>query len=214
MMQTEIFYYLIANDTTTVINNPYTGSGSTIIDTTANGVITNCIINYQNIDSAGITGVNYVAIYSVIVDYTIYYNNGSSVVVTETYTDSFSTGVYVFTLDLFCPNKSTNNFLKVVDELNFNPNLIGSEWHLSIEGNNKKIDFNVYPVPFINELTIQLNKVDDYRVTLFDISGKVVLRDSFNQTKSISLNGSNLSQGQYVVRIQNNTSVISRKIIK
>ena len=209
-----IYTYLIATSSTTIINNPYTGSNSIVIDTTTNDVITNCIINYQNIDSAGITGVNYAAIDSVIVDYTIYYNDGSSVVITEAYTDSFATGVYVFILDLFCPNKSTLNFLKLYDEINFDPNMIGTAWQLGVKDNSSEIDFSVYPVPFNNQLTIKLNESDDYQVTVYDISGKLVYTNTYNQTEVMTLDVTNLSKGQYILRIQNDKSVISKKIIK
>lgn len=205
--------YIIATDSTTIISNPFTSSGSVSIDTTANGIVENCIINYQLIDSANVTGVNIIAADSVIVNYTIYYNNGSTEVITEVYQFNFGAGVYTVILDLFCPNKSTFNFLKVIDEINFDPSMIGTSWYLNLE-NKTELEINIYPNPFNSDITIQLTKEDNYNITLFDISGKLVLSSRFENTNEIKLDALDLSKGQYILRIQNDDTIITRKIVK
>jgi hypothetical protein len=204
--------YLISTDSTTIINNPYSGSGSISIDSTTNGIVENCQINYQNIDSANVTGVNIIAADSIIVDYTIYYNNGSSEIVTEVYQFNYGAGVYTVILDLFCPNKSTLNFLKVIDEINYDPNMIGTAWKLGIDAHD--FDVNVYPNPFNTYLIIELEEVNNYDISIYDIAGKLVLSTNFENTNRINLDLLNLNKGQYIVRIQNNHTVITKKIIK
>ena len=62
----------------------------------------------------------------------------------------------------------------------------------------------VYPNPFNNQINVVLNHPNDKTdVSLFDISGKVLMSQSFLNNEEIILNTENLNQGVYFLNIQN-----------
>jgi hypothetical protein len=68
-------------------------------------------------------------------------------------------------------------------------------------------DLLIYPNPAKNTLTIDGNYIS---ATIYDIFGKVVLTTDYQKT----INVSTLSNGIYIIQISNNTTTITKKIVK
>ncbi|MGB3345189.1 MAG: T9SS type A sorting domain-containing protein [Aequorivita sp.] len=76
-------------------------------------------------------------------------------------------------------------------------------------------NFAVYPNPFSEQLNIILpqNVMGNYTLKVMDLSGRTVY--ARNQSdKSFSWDGSFLSQGVYILSIENNGTAITKKVIK
>lgn len=85
---------------------------------------------------------------------------------------------------------------------------------LAVE-NSTQSSFNIYPNPFSNRLNI---KIDDYlkgkyTVKVIDITGKTVYSTIENE-KSFIINGSFLPKGVYILSIENEGKITSRKVMK
>lgn len=72
-----------------------------------------------------------------------------------------------------------------------------------------KVD--VYPNPTNDVLHIQINKPDDYKVLITEMSGKTVVDTMLNQSSAIDI--SNLNEGMYIVLVSNGKITVSKKII-
>ena len=76
-------------------------------------------------------------------------------------------------------------------------------------------DLKIFPNPVSNQLHIEFIKEEQSAtIRVFDIQGHTVLRKAFQNTKSISLNTSNLSSGVYYLEVSNSDFHIIRKFIK
>ncbi len=81
------------------------------------------------------------------------------------------------------------------------------------ELSNQK-DLNIYPNPAQNNITIQNLELDRAKVTITDLTGKVVNSSLYN-INSNNINISNLSQGSYQLTITDNNKVIGNsKFVK
>ncbi len=71
-------------------------------------------------------------------------------------------------------------------------------------------DINIYPNPTKDYITINAEK--GAKISIYNTSGKVVLRSEMNEDKK-TLSLSNLNKGSYFVEIYNNEKVYSKKIV-
>jgi bacillolysin len=70
----------------------------------------------------------------------------------------------------------------------------------------------IYPNPANSELIFELPSSDTYTISIFDLSGKQVL--SYNSLEIyFSMNIENLSNGTYIVQINNGVQIANKKII-
>lgn len=71
----------------------------------------------------------------------------------------------------------------------------------------------VYPVPFTNSLTVTTPDADFNQVVLMDLTGKTILQKETkgNQT---TFNTTDLPQGIYILQMQSEKEMISKKIVK
>ncbi|WP_306642221.1 CHRD domain-containing protein [Sanyastnella coralliicola] len=77
--------------------------------------------------------------------------------------------------------------------------------------------FSAYPVPFGNQVNIELDKTTSapLLIELVDITGKVVLQKPIAGTQSIiTLDTSELQTGLYVIRLRSDEVFISRRVLK
>jgi hypothetical protein len=77
---------------------------------------------------------------------------------------------------------------------------------------NAKLDLNIYPVPANNEITVELEKINDYKVTLYNSIGQVVNASTSSELNKLTFNTSNLSQGLYFVEFTKDSIRDTRKI--
>ena len=71
-------------------------------------------------------------------------------------------------------------------------------------------DINIYPNPTKDYITINAEK--GAKISIYNTSGKVVLRSEMNEDKK-TLSLSNLNKGSYFVEVFNNEKVYSKKIV-
>ncbi|MCF6222700.1 MAG: S8 family serine peptidase [Flavobacteriaceae bacterium] len=85
----------------------------------------------------------------------------------------------------------------------------------TLSGNNIFADsFKLYPNPFQNTIRFQfINNFDNLQVTIFDLLGKRLLAKKVTQNNPL-INVNNLSQGIYILRVNQNKKSKSFKVIK
>jgi hypothetical protein len=180
---------------------------SVVVDTLYNPAVINCVINYLSVDSAYINSYTILSDTSVLVNWSVV----SSSVITN-YSDTYflngGTGVYMMTLQIYCPNKSIGNFLTATDQLYFNPASLGIEAHKLNESS-----ILIYPNPFIDQLTISLSNNESTEIVITDISGKVLFNKKL-KSNEMNIDMSNFSAGQYMVTVKNENLISTRKIVK
>lgn len=176
-------------------------------DTLGSGVITDCIIDYASIDSILITNYTLSGDSLVTVYWTVYDSTGTTII-PVTYDLTFGYGLYEFLISIYCPLKSTSQFVKGSDHLVLKAGVASINEVADLQA-------NIFPNPFTNAVNITTDKVDNYTVTLFDMSGKNLMSESFTNTNTLKLSNLDiLSQGEYILNIQSSTDVITRKLKK
>lgn len=78
-----------------------------------------------------------------------------------------------------------------------------------------KTSFSIYPNPFTDQLNVIIpeNVVGNYTFKVTDLTGRVIYAKN-QSDKSFTWNGSGLSSGVYILSVEENGKVITRKIIK
>ena len=82
---------------------------------------------------------------------------------------------------------------------------------LSIEDFNEN-NVNLYPNPVKNNLTIELKSNVDTNIEIYNILGKRVFTNLINKTSNLNLQ--DLKTGIYIVKITQNNSTITKKLVK
>ncbi len=83
---------------------------------------------------------------------------------------------------------------------------------LGIKETNNEFEFNFFPNPAKNSLSVSLSNCDDYKISLIDITGRLVSENYFYD-KYLTIDLKNLNQGVYRMEIRNKTSVKYKRII-
>jgi hypothetical protein len=79
-----------------------------------------------------------------------------------------------------------------------------------------KNNFSIYPNPNKGEFTIQFKELSaDYSVEVFDVTGRVVFENFYNQNAELSqkISIQNPTSGVYFVNIKSGNSIVTNKII-
>ena len=75
----------------------------------------------------------------------------------------------------------------------------------------KENPLNIFPNPTNNSITITGLKEGVYKMEVMDMSGRVMIMDNITNNSLINL--SSLQKGCYVVKVSNNDSIYSSKVI-
>ncbi|MNV05181.1 hypothetical protein D3C71_955080 [compost metagenome] len=193
---------VIPVDSNYVFNNPFIDSLA--IDSL--GVtVTNCDIYYNSIDTAYIDSIwatgNTVNVIWNIVD-----SNGANFD-TTTYVLNNGNGVYWLQLSVFCPNKSLGEYFAVTEAIYFNNGSVSTAG-LS---DYKQALFEVYPNPTNNNVQISFSG-SDAELTVYDLQGKVVLKDKIQNQETISLE--NFEHGVYLFDFKNAQGHSVQRVVK
>ena len=199
--------YLVSTPANTVINITYVDS--TIIDTIITETVTNCAINYASVDSAFIDSYTFYTPDVVTVVWSIFYSSTNVSYITTSYDISGSNGVYNIELTLSCPDKTLGNFLKTTDQI-----IQTNSTTTNILENLNDLKMVVYPNPFNDNITIIVEDLDTYKINIFDMQGKLILKENYPATNKIDMNLKSLPKGQYIIQIQNQDQIITKKIVK
>jgi len=100
-----------------------------------------------------------------------------------------------------------------------NPALMGTDcFSVWIQERRQEPDFvTVYPVPFSDQLHIDVGDVrnDDVTIHLFDITGRLMREHHLSGQKEVTLDVANLAQGAYILKaISNGHATKTIKVIK
>ena len=86
-----------------------------------------------------------------------------------------------------------------------------------IEDNDASFGLNVYPNPAENEANISVSVENaNVAVSLTDLSGKVVYNNNLgtvNGTKNVTINTSNFANGIYMVAVNSNGNISTKKLV-
>jgi hypothetical protein len=74
----------------------------------------------------------------------------------------------------------------------------------------------VFPNPFLNQIQIKFDEpiIDELNLALYDVLGRVIIREVYNPIQAITLDLLYLSNGSYFLKVQMRSKVLSAKIIK
>ena len=193
---------VIPVDSNYVFNNPFIDS----LAVDSLGVtMTNCAIYYAGIDTAYIDSIwangNTVNVIWNIVD-----SNGSNFDTTS-YVLNNGNGVYWLQLSVFCPNKSVGEYFTVTEAIYFNNGSVSTAGLADY----KQTLFEVYPNPTNKQVTINFaGSVAE--LTVYDLQGKVVLKDSIQNHETISFE--NFERGVYLFNFKNAQGQSIQRVVK
>lgn len=177
---------------------------STLMDSLYSSVVSLCTIDYSNISSVTID--NYKIISNAItITWAIVYDN-KTIYIDNTYETVDSSGFYYVALQLYCPYKTTSQYLTAYDRLFINAS------YDNLEEISSFIPL-IYPNPFTNQITVSLNNNQVSEVSITDITGREIYTKKFNE-KLINIDMNSISSGQYLITVKNNSSIITKKMIK
>jgi hypothetical protein len=77
----------------------------------------------------------------------------------------------------------------------------------------QKLDLKIYPIPTNNELIIEMDNLNDFKIAIFNLVGQNVNAKATFENNKVTLNTETLSDGIYLVQFQNNELKETRKII-
>ena len=75
--------------------------------------------------------------------------------------------------------------------------------------------FNLYPNPATNVVTItNVENMQVQQVAVYDVAGKLITTQNFNEQAEIQLNVENLASGTYILNLQTNEGTAVKKLLK
>ena len=203
---------LTFNDTTATYGK------ATALATITGGQITNCLFNYQSVDSVTIKNYNILPSDTVAVTWQVYNGDTITAIIAKYAIPNLTAGVYNFELIIYCGNaiaklqsSVTHGYLTAEEKFYINPKALGIAPVLSA------LNAYVYPVPCSNQITVHLSTPGKYLISMVDISGKVqnscILAESESE-KTISLDG--FDNGLYFLKLKDLTTGLNEvhKVLK
>jgi hypothetical protein len=75
--------------------------------------------------------------------------------------------------------------------------------------------FSLYPNPSKGSFTVAFKEAMGYSIQVFDVTGKVVLEDNFDEASSVlqTINIGNTEKGVYFVNIRTNNGIVTKKVV-
>ena len=144
-----------------------------------------------------------------MITWTLLDTNGLVVAVYNipTFISNPAAGVFSATLIVFCSQKNIAiNTIKITDQVYLNSAEMGV-FETSIS------DFSVVN-PFNNVLQVVLNDNSTGRIVLLDMNGRTVLEGNFNNESSINLNTVHIQSGIYILKVEIDGILFTRKLMK
>lgn len=204
--------FVIADSSSTYNNNPY--PNGTINDTLYTDLVTNCIIDYNTIDSASL----YQAVYSssnqsLYVTWAVY-SPTDTVYITDTLALIGNPGYYSLTISVYCPNKSINDFFKIESVIYFDGSAVWTST-LGLDEQHLLDNVTIYPNPFTNSISVD-NKDGVIRaVKLIDLNGRTISEMSNLNSGLVEMTQlESVSNGTYLLILSGENSSKTYKVIK
>jgi hypothetical protein len=186
--------------------NPFLDS--IIIDTLHTEIYEDCNIDFETVDSAWVTQINYINADTAIITWAIQDMNGIQYI-DQSYNVTNLQGSFTVELTVFCPGKALGDpYMKV-----FTTIYINNDFNVSINELSDNDLISLYPNPTSDYVQIKSqNKID--RIQLFDSFGReIALSNKISENEyKIRLPKEN---GMYLVKIVcENGKSYSRRIVK
>ncbi len=169
--------------------------------------IENCNIDYASIDTVFIVSCTVsenqlMVVWSVI--------DSAGLHTDSTYYDLyFGSGFYYIQVGFYCPFKSTDKFYSYTQYVNVSE---GNGNVASIPDPQEKTNrFAIYPNPTNNQVRINFSG-SDAELTVYDLQGKVVLKDRIQNQGTVSLE--NFERGVYLFDFRNSQGQSVQRVVK
>ena len=182
-----------------IIENEYDSTITSFVDTIS-VVIDTCLFNTSvPIDSANIYDFEIISIDSAITNW-VFWQAGSAI-----YLDvvvSYTPGLNLIYLEIICLNKATNiyKFYGIFNSESVNVSKV-----------EKIINVEVYPNPVKDFVNIIVNNNELSRISIIDISGKILKTEKFNSI--IKIETKDFEKGIYIFRIETDDEVVTGKLL-
>jgi hypothetical protein len=194
-------------DSTIIFDN--SDPNTPVIDTLGNNWVQDCITDFLAIDSV------YIANYgingdSIFVNYVFVDSSGWIILqLTSNYpidTNNINNGYYSVFITLFCNTQKATQltYVKVGNQI-----YVGTDLGLTENTISNMQVIN----PMSNDLNVQFNLPTEGSYQLVDMSGKVLLENTFKGTQIIT-SVAHLNQGVYFLNVTSEGKTISRKLVK
>ncbi len=207
-----MYLSFVINDTSTIYgNNPY--PNGSINDTLYTDLVTNCVIDYTDIDSASLYQAVYDSINQNLYVTWAVYSPTDTVYISDTLGFSGAPGYYALTISVYCPNKSGNDFLTMQSVIYFD----GTNVHYSTLGVAEQTldNISVYPNPFTSSISIDNKDGVIQSLKLIDLNGRVLSEMSHLHSGVVEMNAlETLSSGTYLLVLSGENSLKTVKVIK
>ena len=203
--------FVIADSSSTYNNNPY--PNGPINDTLYTDLVTNCIIDYNAIDSAAL----YQAVYSsssqsLYVTWAIY-SPTDTVYINDTLAFTGNPGYYNLMITVYCPNKSGNDLLKIEQVIYFD----GTAIYFSTLGVDEHAleNVSIYPNPFSSSISVDNKDGLIQSMKLVDLNGRVLSEMSSVNSGMVKMEQLEfISSGTYLLILSGENSSRTVKVIK
>lgn len=195
----------ITSDTVIVIINS-SFPVNAITDTLPTVTILDCDLDFDAIETAGITNVTYDAA-GIMVTWTIWDVDGNVLAEYDIYYYNVvvANGVFQATLIVFCDGRSNVDIMvHITDQFEYN-----STADLTA---NEVMSFSVVN-PFNDVLEISFSESASGFIHLIDLNGRILMSKAIDE-QQMNLNTSNLSQGMYLLQVQTAEGVQVISVLK
>ncbi|TNE54589.1 MAG: T9SS type A sorting domain-containing protein [Bacteroidetes bacterium] len=180
---------------------------SSYVDSLFADALSNCDLDYFSVDSVIISDFSF-SDGQVHIDWVVYYDTLELDLTMSYDFDPLSHyGVYQIYLQLFCPFRGTGEYLLASDQIYYGSGTIVGLSTKELE------ELQVYPVPMMNELHVQLPKAGASNLQIYDMTGKVVYLGT-HTSREIHIDVSDLSSGSYFMTIEQDGVIRQRKLMK
>ncbi len=174
---------------------------STVAGTLITNAVTNCIINYNAIDSLKVTSLSLIGTDSINATWTIY--QGSTINTQKAKYPFTAPGVYKLILDLFCTNR-TSGSAKGIDEVYITNRSTGI-------ADIGATSISVYPNPTTGIIYLQ-GQAENTQVKICDVLGNSIYQNN-GAASNLQIDLSTQPNGVYLMSIQTGGGTVNKKIV-
>jgi hypothetical protein len=197
-----------SNDSILVfVNNSF--PGVTPIGTLSTASVEDCVLDFNSVVSASITGYTYPSLDTVLITWTLVDSLGVNVAsYTIPYTmTNLNSGTFSVALIVFCDQKVLDySAIHIFDQIYLNNAEMGI-----IENQKQAILFNN---PISNQLNMTFDNNTARSIVIYDSKGVEVFKADVADTFSYSINTEKFNSGIYYLNVTTSQSSFTRKLVK
>lgn len=197
-----------SNDSILVFVNT-TFPGVPTIGTLSAASVEDCVLDFNSVVSASITGYTYPSLDTVLITWTLVDSLGVNV---ASYTipyamNNLNAGVFAVSLIVFCDQKVLDySTIHIFDQIYLNNAEMGI-----IENQTQAILFNN---PISNQLNMTFDNNTARSIVIYDSKGVEVFKADIADTFSYSINTEKFNSGIYYLNVTTSQSSFTRKLVK